>query len=459
MSSSDIVLRVENLSKCFEMYEKPIHRLMQTLCAGKRQYYKEFWALRDINFEIYRGECVGIIGRNGAGKSTLLQIITGTLAQTTGTVFTKGRVAALLELGSGFNPEFTGRENIYLNGTILGLTEREIDERLDKILAFADIGDFIEQPVKNYSSGMMARITFAVNAHIDADILIVDETLSVGDVFFQQKCALHLKKLMERGTTLLFVSHSTAAVRELCSKALYLDSGRMVTFADASSAIALYLKEVSKPLYDESDKFSKEVEGKQEINGTTGQEAPSSTEPKCDVLFDVNARFHPPTFFESRNLGLRYGTKRAIICGIEVLDEQETPHESFLTGETILFRMHVQTYAFIQTCCFNVKILTTNGIAVVHFSSLERGMDFDLEPNQNVIVDFRVKNRFGGGRSFIVHGGLTSVPGKRIGEHEILDCIESCNIFSSVNQENYPIWDIVDLPTDISIQSVGPSRM
>ena len=216
MSSNDIVLRVENLSKCFEIYEKPIHRLMQTLCAGKKQYYKEFWALRDINFEMLRGECVGIIGRNGAGKSTLLQIITGTLAQTTGTVLTKGRIAALLELGSGFNPEFTGRENVYLNGTILGLTERDIDERLDDILAFADIGDFIDQPVKNYSSGMMARITFAVNAHIDADILIVDETLSVGDIFFQQKCALHLKKLMDCGTTLLFVSHSTAAVRELC---------------------------------------------------------------------------------------------------------------------------------------------------------------------------------------------------------------------------------------------------
>lgn len=451
MSSNDIVLRVENLSKCFEIYEKPIHRLMQTLCAGKKQYYKEFWALRDINFEMLRGECVGIIGRNGAGKSTLLQIITGTLAQTTGTVLTKGRIAALLELGSGFNPEFTGRENVYLNGTILGLTERDIDERLDDILAFADIGDFIDQPVKNYSSGMMARITFAVNAHIDADILIVDETLSVGDIFFQQKCALHLKKLMDCGTTLLFVSHSTAAVRELCSKALYLDSGKIVTFTDSASAIALYLKEVSRPLYEKNMDSTETNEEKQ--NSIIESSPISSGEQECDVSFDVDAKFHPSTFFESRNIGLRYGTKRAIICGIEVLNGEELPQESFLTGEIILFRMHVQTYAFIQSCCFNIKILTTNGIAVVHFSSFERGMDIDLKSNQNVIVDFRLKNRFGGGRSFIVHGGLTSIPTKIIGEHEVLDCIESCNIFSSINRKEYPIWDIVDLPSDITIHS------
>ena len=168
-SDDDIVLSVKNVSKCFEMYEKPVHRLYQTLCAGKKKFYKEFWALKDISFDVHRGECVGIIGRNGAGKSTLLQIITGTLAPTGGSVSLKGRVAALLELGSGFNPEFTGRENVYLNGSILGLTHEEIDARYQDIIAFADIGDFISQPVKTYSSGMMVRLAFAVNAFVDPD--------------------------------------------------------------------------------------------------------------------------------------------------------------------------------------------------------------------------------------------------------------------------------------------------
>ena len=195
-SDDDIVLSVKDVSKCFEMYEKPVHRLYQTLCAGKKKFYKEFWALRDISFDVHRGECVGIIGRNGAGKSTLLQIITGTLAPTGGSVSLKGRVAALLELGSGFNPEFTGRENVYLNGSILGLTHEEIDARYQDIIAFADIGDFISQPVKTYSSGMMVRLAFAVNAFVDPDVLIVDEALAVGDVAFQVKCYQKMRSII-----------------------------------------------------------------------------------------------------------------------------------------------------------------------------------------------------------------------------------------------------------------------
>lgn len=243
----DVVLSVRNVSKCFEMYEKPVHRLYQTLFAGHKKFYKEFWALRDINFEVRRGECVGIIGRNGAGKSTLLQIITGTLAPTTGEVKLKGRVAALLELGSGFNPEFTGRENVYLNGSILGLTREEIDARYDEILAFADIGEFIDQPVKTYSSGMMVRLAFAVVAHVDADILIVDEALSVGDAFFQQKCMRFMRKFME-AHTVLFVSHDTAAVTSFCRRGILLDGGRLALDADPNVVTYRYLKN----LYSES---------------------------------------------------------------------------------------------------------------------------------------------------------------------------------------------------------------
>jgi len=233
MLSDSVAIYVENLGKSYHIYSKPQDRLKQFLLPRlngmigreSRSYFREFWALRDISFEVKRGETVGIIGRNGSGKSTLLQLICGTLTPTTGTVRAHGRVAALLELGSGFNPEFTGRENVYMNGAILGLRKEEIDERFDNIAAFADIGDFIEQPVKMYSSGMMVRLAFAVIAHVDADILIIDEALAVGDAFFTQKCMRFLRDFMKTGT-ILFVSHDTASVRSLCSRAIWLENGQ-----------------------------------------------------------------------------------------------------------------------------------------------------------------------------------------------------------------------------------------
>ena len=242
-TKNDIVLSVRGVSKRFELYDKPSDRLKQMLFGrfGK-QFFREFWALRDVSFDVRRGECVGIIGRNGAGKSTLLQIITGTLAPTKGTVETHGRVAALLELGSGFNPDFTGRENVYLNGSILGLTKAEIDARYDEIVAFADIGEFIDQPVKSYSSGMMVRLAFAVNVFVDADILIVDEALAVGDAAFQLKCANRMKALLKEDTTVLFVSHDTNAVRSFCNKAIWIDSGRVAQKGDVKDVTSAFLE-------------------------------------------------------------------------------------------------------------------------------------------------------------------------------------------------------------------------
>ena len=244
-SDSDIVLSVKNVSKCFEMYEKPVHRLYQTLCAGYKKFYKEFWALKDINFEVRKGECVGIIGRNGAGKSTLLQIITGTLAPTTGEVKLKGRVAALLELGSGFNPEFTGRENVYLNGSILGLQKAEIDAKYDDIVAFADIGEFIDQPVKTYSSGMMVRLAFAVNAFVDPDVLIVDEALAVGDVAFQVKCYQKMRSIIaNREKSIIFVTHDMGTVKNFCSRVYWLDGGSLKRAGRPIEIVEQYLAEM-----------------------------------------------------------------------------------------------------------------------------------------------------------------------------------------------------------------------
>jgi lipopolysaccharide transport system ATP-binding protein len=215
---------------------------IQRLTGQKQgQYHREFWALSDVNFEVGKGQTVGIIGQNGSGKSTLLQIITGTMAPTLGEVKTQGRIAALLELGSGFNPDFTGRENVYLNGSLLGLTHAQIDEKFDYIAAFAEIGDHLDQPVKTYSSGMMLRLAFAVQVAVETEVLIIDEALAVGDARFQMKCFKRLEELKARGTTILFVSHATELVRSFCDFGLVLDKGKAIFWGDAKTATVKYL--------------------------------------------------------------------------------------------------------------------------------------------------------------------------------------------------------------------------
>lgn len=252
---AETVIEVSGVGKSYHMYERPSHRLWQALAGKRKSFYKDFWALRDVSFSIRRGQTVGIVGRNGSGKSTLLQMIAGTLNPTEGNIKVKGRVAALLELGSGFNPEFTGRENVYLNATILGLTRAQIDQRLDSILAFADIGEFIDQPVRSYSSGMSVRLAFAVIAHVDADILIIDEALAVGDAFFSQKCMRFLREFQKNGT-LLFVSHDAAAVTNLCENAVWLQNGRMRLSGTSQEVVEAYMTE-------------QHVVGRREVGGET----------------------------------------------------------------------------------------------------------------------------------------------------------------------------------------------
>ena len=224
--SFEFAIQAKNLGKCYQIYEQPLDRLKQSFWRSKKRFYQEFWALRDVSFKIRKGETVGIIGSNGSGKSTLLQIICGTLNPTEGEVTINGRVAALLELGAGFNPEFTGRENVYMNAAIMGLSTAETDSLYDEIAAFASIGSFIEQPVKTYSSGMYVRLAFATAINVSPDILVVDEALSVGDARFQQKCMARIRKFCRSGTV-IFVSHDMAAVTELCSRVLWIESGQI----------------------------------------------------------------------------------------------------------------------------------------------------------------------------------------------------------------------------------------
>ncbi|BAL26056.1 ABC transporter ATP-binding protein [Azoarcus sp. KH32C] len=239
--SSEIAIAVRDVSKVYHIYERPQDRLKQMLWRGRRKFHDDFWALQGIDFEVEKGETVGIVGRNGSGKSTLLQIICGTLTPTTGTVERKGRISALLELGSGFNPEFSGRENVYLNGSILGLSRAEVDERFDRIAAFADIGQFIDSPVKHYSSGMFARLAFSVAVHVDPEILIVDEILAVGDAAFQRRCMSKFYEIRESGCTILFVSHDQYQVKSVCQRAVYLERGMQKMFGPAGRVIDAYM--------------------------------------------------------------------------------------------------------------------------------------------------------------------------------------------------------------------------
>jgi lipopolysaccharide transport system ATP-binding protein len=237
------VIQVNHLGKCYHIYEKPVDRLKQYFGGWRKRYYNPFWALRDVSVSVEKGECVGIIGSNGSGKSTLLQLVCGTIQPTEGSLQVNGRIASLLELGSGFNPEFTGKENISLSAAIMGLGRGEIEKKYQDIVSFADIGDFVDRPAKTYSTGMLIRLAFAVQTAIEPDILVVDEALSVGDIFFQQKCMGRMRSLQQLGVTMLFVSHDMSTVRDLCNRAAYIKKGRLIYFGETEKAIQLYYQE------------------------------------------------------------------------------------------------------------------------------------------------------------------------------------------------------------------------
>ncbi len=334
-AASALAIEGVGLGKCFRMYEKPIHRLLHRF--GKHKASNEFWALKGIDFEVGRGETLGVIGRNGSGKSTLLQIIAGTLAPTEGEIKVRGRVAALLELGSGFNPDFSGRENVFLNAAILGLSSAEIDRRFDSIVSFADIGDFIDQPVRSYSSGMAVRLAFAVIAHVDADILIIDEALSVGDTFFSQKCMRFLRDFQARGT-LLFVSHDAAAVVNLCRRAIWLENGRVKMAGPAQDVVETYMAQQHAADRALVDRDGVEVVRKEAV--------PRSNAEENDFRADILARMgsgNPIRLYEfdPDNTGLEFGAKQATIDAVAILDVDGRSIDLIMGGEIVVLRISV----------------------------------------------------------------------------------------------------------------------
>ncbi|WP_404342595.1 ABC transporter ATP-binding protein [Vreelandella venusta] len=354
MSSNDVIIKVDGVHKYYQVYDKPNDRLKQfvvprlkRLLGGQSTgYFKEFKALHNVSFEVKKGETIGIIGRNGSGKSTLLQMICGTLTPTQGQIETHGRIAALLELGSGFNPEFTGRENVYMNATVLGLTTEEVDERFDSIVAFADIGDFIDQPTKTYSSGMVVRLAFAVIAHVDADILVIDEALSVGDAFFVQKCMRFLRKFMETGTV-LFVSHDTGAIINLCQRVVWLDKGEVKKVGEPKDISKAYLA----AMYISQQDGTVDMPANQAENSDS-EHPDDAIEDVKDMRLDfINTTQYRNDIellkFDHNSEG--FGSGGAVINSAHLLDDNEQRLAWVVGGENVTVRIECTSNAYLTS--------------------------------------------------------------------------------------------------------------
>jgi lipopolysaccharide transport system ATP-binding protein len=345
-SSDGFVIEVTGVSKCYEGYRKPIHRLWQSLVSSTsdKKFYNEFWALKGIDLQVRKGETVGIVGKNGSGKSTLLQIITGILQSTDGEVKTKGRISALLELGAGFNPEFTGMENARLNASIMGLSREEFHQKLPDIVDFCGLGDFLQRPVKTYSSGMFVRLAFAVAINMNPDILIVDEALAVGDVRFQRKCFRRLDELKESGVSILFVTHSTDSIIKYCDRAIMLDDGELKMTGTPKEVVQAYLE----LMFDSDIKAGEAVEIDPE---------------NYSVDFDprVDNCLSKPTYNPNE---ARWGDGRAKICSYELLNNGEPSNGFVKRGDRLRIRMSVLFEQEVDDLIYGITVKTADGNAV-----------------------------------------------------------------------------------------------
>ena len=359
-----LAISVRGIGKCYEIYAKPIDRLKQSLLGRllQSEFHRKFWALRDISFEVERGEAVGIVGRNGSGKSTLLQIIAGTLTPTEGVALVRGRVAALLELGSGFNPQFTGRENAYLAGAIRGLPRKLMEEKMEDIAAFADIGEFFDQPVGMYSSGMHARLAFSVSSMVEPEVLILDEILAVGDASFTQKCMARLHKLLDAGVTLLFVSHNLDSVKSICRRGVYLHKGTRVFFGPTEQAVDRYLSQVRENATRRAaEKVSKLAEQREVL-------APLESE-------------------------LRYGTGHAQVERVRMLDRIGGERDEFAYGERIEIEASIRAMIDLERIDVAFTLRDQTGVDLFGATAVREGAKPPrLRAGELAVVRFSFRN-------------------------------------------------------------------
>jgi lipopolysaccharide transport system ATP-binding protein len=439
---SQIAIKADSLSKCYHIYATPRDRLKQFFMPGLRRmlglpekpYARDFWAVRDVSFDVERGQTVGIIGRNGSGKSTLLQIICGTLTPTGGSVEVNGRVAALLELGSGFNPEFTGRENVYLNGSVYGLSRDSIDARMKSILDFADIGDFIDQPVKTYSSGMFVRLAFSVVMHVDPEILVVDEALSVGDAFFQSKCAAAIRAMIKKGTTVLFVSHDTHSVKSLCSKAILMDAGRIIAYGDSADVVEKY--------------YSSRVGTGSPSALASGIGSKHSSSLSRNSVGDTSA-------FLKRADYQRVQNGKVSFVNVSLLDEAGCEISVAEFRQRVTLRMVIE--AIDELPCLGVAyhIRDMKGVELVYSDTgVENGSHLrDLVPGRLYVIDWTFNAALQDGEYNF--SAMASIPlDMQVGQVEVCDFVPFALQFRVARGMNLPIYAATHWENDLSISSI-----
>lgn len=395
----NLAISVQGVSKIYKLYDKPIDRLKEAVSLTHKSYHRDFFALSDIFFEVKKGETVGIIGTNGSGKSTILKIITGVLSPTTGTAEVSGNISALLELGAGFNSEYTGLENIYMNGTMMGFSRQEMERRMDDILRFADIGDFVNQPVKTYSSGMFVRLAFALAINVDPEILIVDEALSVGDVFFQAKCYRRMEEMMKNGTTILMVSHDMGSIIKYCDKVVLLNRGHFVAQGEAGKMVDLY----KKILANQTDELAEAlIEQKKEALGLPVEAAVSDKRMKDRMNLNPEVQ--------------EYGDGRASFEDFGTLDARGNVTNLLLKGEMFTIRERVRFHAPIENPIFTYTLRDKKGTDITGTNTLFEGTEIKPVKDGDVYtVSFRQKMNLQGGEYLL----SMSCTGYENGEHVV----------------------------------------
>ncbi|MDD3158333.1 ABC transporter ATP-binding protein [Anaeromusa sp.] len=376
MKGNQFAIVAQQLSKAYRLYDAPVDRLKEVVHPLRKSYHRDFFALQDVSFQIPRGETVAIVGKNGSGKSTLLKIISGVLTPTSGAIQVQGKTAALLELGAGFNPEISGWENIYLNGMVLGYSREDIDQRVESIAAFADIGEFIYQPVKSYSSGMFARLAFAVNTHVNPDILIVDEALAVGDMFFQAKCMKQMKKMVDQGVTLLFVSHDTAAVKSLCSQALLLEQGRLAAYDSAAVVVEQY--------------FASKVRSEQMVVAAAES---SAVELESAAALVQNEPVQGCEEFAARAAFQRLQNGSARFLNVQLLDRQGRTAAAVEYGQELLLQMLVEVSedCYNLGCAYHIRDRLGNDI-IYSDSLIEDKVLYNVKAGERYLIKWRFKS-------------------------------------------------------------------
>ncbi len=429
---AESVIQVDHLSKMYRLYDNNIDRVKEALNPRKVNLHKEHYALNDINFTVEKGETVGIIGTNGSGKSTLLKIITGVLTPTSGAVNVNGRISALLELGAGFNPDYTGIENVYLNGAMLGFSKQEMDEKLDEILEFADIGDFVNQPVKTYSSGMFVRLAFAVAINIEPEVLIVDEALSVGDIFFQAKCFRKFEEFKKENKTILFVSHDLGSINKYCDRVILLNSGNVVKEGKPKEIIDIYKKILVNQYDEDADVENDEQEQDENISQEIINENDTQ---EWKTQFNIN-----PNVVE-------YGDKKGEIVDFCIMDSNGVITNSVEKGKDFYVKMRIQFHGDIYEPIFAYTIKDRMGTELAGTNTLYEDIPVGEKHDGDMVeVTFKQRMNLHGGEYLISFGCTSYEQMDFVVYHRLYD---ACNItvISSKNSVGY-----FDLNSQITIK-------